>query len=142
MGRELLLHEARDLVLVEDGRGVPDARGTGRQARRDLADACHGHTLWPDERVADVAIGAAAATSGNHSGQARLRADHRAMTDVALQLHPDRLLPADPTTRAIARRLYSAVRDLPIISPHGHVPPAWIARDVPFGDPTVAADLP
>ena len=53
-----------------------------------------------------------------------------------LQLHPDRLLPADPTTRAIARRLYAGVRDLPIISPHGHVPPEWIAEDVPFGDPT------
>jgi glucuronate isomerase len=58
------------------------------------------------------------------------------MTDAALQLHPDRLLPADPTTRGIARRLYAAVRDLPIISPHGHVPPEWIAQDVPFGDPT------
>ena len=58
------------------------------------------------------------------------------MTDAALQLHPDRLLPADPTTRGIARRLYAAVRDLPIISPHGHVPPEWIAEDTPFGDPT------
>ena len=58
------------------------------------------------------------------------------MTDAALQLHPDRLLPADPTTRGIARRLYAAVRDLPIISPHGHVPPEWIAADIPFGDPT------
>jgi len=58
------------------------------------------------------------------------------MTDAALQLHPDRLLPADPATRGIARRLYAAVRDLPIISPHGHVPAAWIAQDTPFGDPT------
>jgi glucuronate isomerase len=58
------------------------------------------------------------------------------MTGAALHLHPDRLLPAEPTTRDIARRLYAEVRDLPIISPHGHVPPAWIADDVPFGDPT------
>ncbi|HEY1968550.1 MAG TPA: glucuronate isomerase [Pseudonocardia sp.] len=58
------------------------------------------------------------------------------MTRAALRLHPDRLLPADPTTRGIARRLYAEVRDLPIISPHGHVPPEWIARDTPFGDPT------
>ena len=28
------------------------------------------------------------------------------------------------------------VRDLPIISPHGHVPAAWLADDIPFGDPT------
>lgn len=53
-----------------------------------------------------------------------------------LTLHPDRLFPADPATRDVARRLYADVRDLPIISPHGHVPAAWIADDVPFGDPT------
>lgn len=53
-----------------------------------------------------------------------------------LTLHPDRLLPADPTTRRIARELYDAVRELPIISPHGHVPPQWLADDVPFEDPT------
>jgi glucuronate isomerase len=53
-----------------------------------------------------------------------------------LRPHPDRLLPADPTTREIARRLYAEVRDLPIISPHGHVPAEWIAQDIPFGDPT------
>jgi glucuronate isomerase len=58
------------------------------------------------------------------------------VTEAALHLHADRLLPAEPTTRDIARRLYAEVRDLPIISPHGHVPPAWIADDVPFGDPT------
>lgn len=51
-------------------------------------------------------------------------------------LDPDRLLPADPGTRAVARRLYDAVRDLPIISPHGHVPPQWLAEDTPFADPT------
>ena len=28
------------------------------------------------------------------------------------------------------------MRDLPIISPHGHVPPEWIAEDIPFTDPT------
>ena len=53
-----------------------------------------------------------------------------------LTLHPDRLLPADPSTRRIARELYDAVRELPIISPHGHVPPQWLADDTPFGDPT------
>lgn len=53
-----------------------------------------------------------------------------------LTLWPDRLFPADPGTRAIARRLYAAVRDQPVISPHGHVPAQWLADDVPFGDPT------
>jgi glucuronate isomerase len=51
-------------------------------------------------------------------------------------LHDDRLLPADPGTRAIARDLYNEVRDLPILSPHGHVPPELLLDDEPFRDPT------
>ncbi len=47
-------------------------------------------------------------------------------------LHPDRLFPADPGTRDIARRLYQQVRDLPIISPHGHTDPSWFALNEPF----------
>ena len=58
------------------------------------------------------------------------------MSPTPLVLHPDRLLPADPGLRAIARELYESVRDLPIISPHGHVPPVWLAEDTPFRDPT------
>nr|WP_208402144.1 glucuronate isomerase [Sphingomonas oligoaromativorans] len=50
-------------------------------------------------------------------------------------MHPDRLFPADPTTRAIARRLYETVKDLPIVSPHGHTDPAWFATNEPFPDP-------
>ena len=53
-----------------------------------------------------------------------------------LVLHPDRLFPADPNTRAIARELYSSVRDLPIISPHGHTDPEWFANNEPFGNAT------
>ncbi len=50
-------------------------------------------------------------------------------------LHPDRLFPADPGTRTIARRLYAEVADLPIVSPHGHTDPRWYAEDLPFPDP-------
>lgn len=53
-----------------------------------------------------------------------------------LTLNPDRLFPAEPQTRAVARKLYDQIKDLPILSPHGHVPPAWIADDTPFPDPT------
>jgi glucuronate isomerase len=51
------------------------------------------------------------------------------------QLHPDRLFPADPTTRAIARELYATVAELPIVSPHGHTDAQWFADDAPFPDP-------
>jgi glucuronate isomerase len=53
-----------------------------------------------------------------------------------LVVHEDRLFPADPGTRAIARRLYGEVRDLPIISPHGHTDAGWWAGDAPFPNPT------
>ncbi len=52
-----------------------------------------------------------------------------------LQLHPDRLFPADPSTRSIARALYAEVKDLPIVSPHGHTDPAWFASDAPWTNP-------
>jgi glucuronate isomerase len=55
-----------------------------------------------------------------------------------LRIDPDRLFPADPATRAIARRLYQAVHALPIISPHGHTDPEWFAGDAPFAN---AAEL-
>ena len=53
-----------------------------------------------------------------------------------LLLNDDRLLPAEPSARSIARRLYASVRDLPIISPHGHTDPRWFADDAPFPDAT------
>jgi glucuronate isomerase len=48
---------------------------------------------------------------------------------------PDRLLPVDPATRAIARDLYATVAGAPIVSPHGHVPVEWLVEDTPFSDP-------
>ncbi|MBG6119771.1 MULTISPECIES: glucuronate isomerase [unclassified Sphingobium] len=53
-----------------------------------------------------------------------------------LDLHPDRLLPAEPATRLIARQLYDSVASLPIVSPHGHTDPAWFAKNEAFGDAT------
>jgi glucuronate isomerase len=52
-----------------------------------------------------------------------------------LVLAPDRLLPADPGLRSVARRLYEAVRGLPILSPHGHVDARLLLEDAPFRDP-------
>ena len=59
-----------------------------------------------------------------------------------LVLHEDRLFPADPTTRSIARRLYCEVKDLPIISPHGHTNPQWYAEDPAFPDPATLFIVP
>lgn len=50
-------------------------------------------------------------------------------------LHDDRLFPSNPETRSVARRLYKEIRDLPILSPHGHTNAQWFAEDAPFPDP-------
>ncbi|WP_215522762.1 glucuronate isomerase [Varibaculum prostatecancerukia] len=49
-----------------------------------------------------------------------------------LTLDPDRLFPVEPSTREIARELYETVKDLPIISPHGHVNPQLLLDNEPF----------
>ena len=51
-------------------------------------------------------------------------------------LHEDRLFPPEPSTRAVARRLYSSVRNLPLVSPHGHTEARWFAENEAFPDPT------
>jgi glucuronate isomerase len=49
--------------------------------------------------------------------------------------HPDRLFPAEPALRKVARALYEQVAGLPLISPHGHVDAAVLASDEPYVDP-------
>jgi len=50
-------------------------------------------------------------------------------------LHEDRLFPSEAGARKIARALYAQVKNLPIISPHGHTNAAWFAGNAPFPDP-------
>jgi glucuronate isomerase len=50
-------------------------------------------------------------------------------------IHPDRLFPAEPGVRKVARTLYEHVRTLPLVSPHGHTNTAWFAKNEPFPDP-------
>jgi glucuronate isomerase len=51
-------------------------------------------------------------------------------------LHPDRFFDPDPETRRVARVLYEETRALPIVSPHGHVDPRWLAENAAFPEPT------
>jgi glucuronate isomerase len=53
----------------------------------------------------------------------------------AFTLHADRCFDPDPAVRRIARDLYAEARDLPIVSPHGHVDPRLLAENRPFPDP-------
>jgi glucuronate isomerase len=51
-------------------------------------------------------------------------------------MHPDRLFPADPSVRSLARDLYEGVADLPLVCPHGHVDPSLFSDpSATFGSP-------
>jgi len=51
-------------------------------------------------------------------------------------LDPDRLFDPNPARRSLARSLYTRVEDLPIVGPHGHVPPVLLAdQDATLGTP-------
>jgi glucuronate isomerase len=45
------------------------------------------------------------------------------------------LFPTLPRTRDLARALYDSVKNLPIISPHGHCDPRWFAENERFPNP-------
>ncbi len=53
----------------------------------------------------------------------------------AMLLDDDRLFPAEASVRKVARSLYAKVKNLPIVSPHGHTQAGWFARNEPFPDP-------
>ena len=57
-------------------------------------------------------------------------------TTPRLVLHEDRFFDPAPAVRTIARKLYRSVRNLPIISPHGHVDPNIFVQNAPFPNPT------
>jgi len=55
---------------------------------------------------------------------------------MAWTLDPDRCFSPVPSVRARARELYEGVRGLPLVSPHGHVPPELLADEsARFSDP-------
>ena len=53
----------------------------------------------------------------------------------AMLIDEDRLFPSEPSARKVARALYAHVRNLPIVSPHGHTQAGWFASNGPFPDP-------
>ena len=48
---------------------------------------------------------------------------------------PNRLFPVEQRLRDIARALYDEIKNLPIISPHGHCDPSWFAQNERFPNP-------
>jgi len=50
-------------------------------------------------------------------------------------LNEDRLFPSESSALNVARSLYAHIRNLPIVSPHGHTQAAWFASNDPFPDP-------
>ncbi|MDG4898067.1 glucuronate isomerase [Mesorhizobium sp. WSM4976] len=54
---------------------------------------------------------------------------------MAVLTDPDLLFAPEANSRALARALYAGVKDLSIVSPHGHTDPRWYALNEPFPDP-------
>ena len=52
-----------------------------------------------------------------------------------LALHEDRYFDPAPAVRDKARALYERTKDLPLVCPHGHVPPRLLAEDEAFPEP-------
>ena len=50
-------------------------------------------------------------------------------------LHEDRLFPSEAGPLNLARALYTHIKNLPIVSPHGHTQASWFATNGPFPDP-------
>jgi glucuronate isomerase len=61
--------------------------------------------------------------------------EERPDPDMSALIDSDLLFPPDPGMRSLARGLYATVKDLPIVSPHGHTDPRWYALNEPFPDP-------
>ena len=51
-------------------------------------------------------------------------------------LNPNRYFDPNPKVREVANELYTSIKDLPIISPHGHVDPKIFAENTSFPSPT------
>ena len=51
-------------------------------------------------------------------------------------LHEDRFFSPIESVRKHAREVYNSIKDLPIISPHGHVDPSIFSENKPFPNPT------
>ena len=57
-------------------------------------------------------------------------------------LNEYRFFDPEPEVRRIAHELYLGVKNLPIISPHGHVDPKLLADNAPFPDPAELIIIP
>ena len=59
-----------------------------------------------------------------------------------IHLNQDRFFEPATRTRSIARELYQNVKNLPIVSPHGHVDPKILAEDKNFPNPSELLIIP
>jgi len=58
------------------------------------------------------------------------------------KLHEDRFFSPVNSIRNYAREIYGSIKDLPIVSPHGHVNPSIFAENKPFPNPTELIIIP
>jgi glucuronate isomerase len=56
--------------------------------------------------------------------------------------NPGRYFDPDPVVGGLAQQLYSMVKDLPLVCPHGHVDPRILVDNSPFPDPAALFVIP
>jgi len=64
-----------------------------------------------------------------------MQKNNRKLSMEELKLNPYRFFDSDNEIRKIAMELYSSVKDLPIVCPHGHVDPSYLAENKSYPDP-------
>jgi glucuronate isomerase len=65
------------------------------------------------------------------------------MPAIPWTLAPDHCFDPEPSLRALARDLYATVRNLPLLCPHGHVPPPLLADpEADLGHPAALFVIP
>jgi glucuronate isomerase len=57
-------------------------------------------------------------------------------------LNPYRFFDPQENVHSVAYEIYQDIKDLPIVSPHGHVDPRLLAANEPFADPTELMIIP
>ena len=123
------------------------SRGIGPRAcwefARSSATTCPPTSAWSAKLIALARRAvrrrrAADGRGGGRRSRLTIAANERILrlgtTMIPLTLHPDRLFSPEPRQRDLARALYATVKDLPIVSPHGHTDPQWFADNEPFSE--------
>ena len=111
-------------------------RGPGRALRFPRSGARARDRAVPRRRARDAGAAPGSRVNAEAFAHPGPWQHHRTGTSMAIPLEPP---PRPPVPRRSGHArprapLYATVKDLPIVSPHGHTDPQWFADDTPFAN--------